>query len=130
MIKELEGKISRIPGVPTLVRKHHLQSFVDSPFTKDICLIDMPSRFTYRTMNLYSGNDDPDDHITQYKQRMHTTTVHQYQREACICKGFGSNLNGPALQGFVNLPNGSISLFAKLHDLFVEQFSSSTKIEK
>lgn len=81
-------------------------------------------------MRKYDGNEDPDDDIAQYKQRMHTTDVNQYQREACMCKSFGSSLAGPALQWFVNLLNGSISSFAKLQDLFIERFSSSRKIKK
>ncbi|KAH6835709.1 hypothetical protein C2S53_019141 [Perilla frutescens var. hirtella] len=47
-----------------------------------------------------------------------------------MCKGFGSSLSGPALQWFTSLPNSSISTFAQLNDLFVEQFVSSRKIEK
>lgn len=77
--------LSRIRGVLAPIRKHHLKSFANSPFTKDICLINM-LRFTYLTMKMYDGNGDPDNHIVQYKQQMHTAVVHQYQREACMCK--------------------------------------------
>ncbi|XP_010430682.1 PREDICTED: uncharacterized protein LOC104714912 [Camelina sativa] len=47
-----------------------------------------------------------------------------------MCKGFGSSLTGAALQWFINLPNGSINLFASLTDVFVEQFASSRNLEK
>lgn len=93
-------------------------------------MIEMPSHFTLPTMKMHDGNGDPVDHISKYKQRMHTTVVHQYQRESCMCKGFRSSLAGPALHGFVNLPNVLISSFVELHDLFIEQFSSSRKILK
>lgn len=56
--------------------------------------------------------------------------VHHYQRKTCMCKGFGSNLVGHALQWVINLLDNSILTFAKLHDMFVEQFSSSKKIKK
>ena len=47
-----------------------------------------------------------------------------------MCKGFRSSLVGPALQWYTNLPNNSISSFAQLTDIFVEQFASSRKLEK
>ncbi|XP_057247381.1 uncharacterized protein LOC130589811 [Beta vulgaris subsp. vulgaris] len=51
-------------------------------------------------------------------------------REACMCKGFGSTLTGPALQWFINLDNGIISSFAQLVNTFNMQFASSRKMEK
>lgn len=66
-IMELETMISQVPWVSTSIKKHHLQSFVDSPFADEICMIKMPSRFTYPTMKMYNGDGDPDDHIAQYK---------------------------------------------------------------
>lgn len=115
-IAELKAMISRVPRVPKSIKKHHLQSYGDSPFAEEICMIEMLSHFTYPTIKMYDGNGDPDNHIGQYKQRMHTCVVHQFQREACICKGFGSSLANPTVQWFVNLPNESISSFAKLHN--------------
>ena len=47
-----------------------------------------------------------------------------------MCKSFGSNLKGPTLQWYTNLPNNFISSFAHLTDTFVEQFTSSKKLEK
>ncbi|XP_074361074.1 uncharacterized protein LOC141701268 [Apium graveolens] len=51
-------------------------------------------------------------------------------KEPCMCKGFGSTLAGPALQWFVNLPNGSIGTFADLVNAFNLQFASSRRFEK
>ena len=61
---------------------------------------------------------------------MFTTAIPRDLREACMCKGFGSSLIGPALQWYTNLPNNSISTFAQLTDTFVEQFASSRKLAK
>ena len=47
-----------------------------------------------------------------------------------MCKAFGSNLTGPALQWYINLPSRSIASFAVLSDKFVEQFASSRDLEK
>ena len=81
-------------------------------------------------MKTYDGTTDPTDHIASYKQRMFTTAIWREQHEACICKSFGSNLQGPALQWYTNLANNSISSFTQLTDTFVEQFNSSKKLEK
>lgn len=103
-IRELEAMISRVSRVPAPIKKHHLQSFVDSPFSEEICMSEMPSHFIYPTMKMYDGIGDPENQIAQYKQRVHITVVHQYQRETCMRKGFGLSLAGQALQWFVNLP--------------------------
>ncbi|KAL2896572.1 Shugoshin [Bienertia sinuspersici] len=50
--------------------------------------------------------------------------------EACLCKGFGATLTGPALTWFINLPNNRITSFTYLADLFNMQFASSRKLRK
>ncbi|XP_074317352.1 uncharacterized protein LOC141653475 [Silene latifolia] len=59
-----------------------------------------------------------------------TLTAVGQVKEACICKGFGSTLSGPALRWFVSLPNSSISTFADLVNAFTQQFASSRKPQK
>ncbi|XP_074271217.1 uncharacterized protein LOC141595143 [Silene latifolia] len=54
-----------------------------------------------------------------------TVTVVGQVKEACMCKGFGSTLTGPALRWFVGLPNRSISTFVDLVNAFTQQFASS-----
>lgn len=76
---------------------------------------------------MLDGTSDPDNHVAQYKQRMLTVAIQKEQREAALCKGFGSTLTGPTLQWYINLPNGSIRSFATLA---VEQFASSRSLEK
>ena len=51
---------------------------------------------------------------------MFTTAIPREQREACMCKRFGSNFQGPALQWYTNLANNSISSFAQLTETFME----------
>ncbi|XP_074327769.1 uncharacterized protein LOC141665685 [Apium graveolens] len=60
---------------------------------------------------------------------MFTAPITRDLKEACMYKGFGSTLSGPALQGFANLPHGSIKTFTDLVDGFNMQFSSS-RVEK
>ncbi|KAL5773452.1 hypothetical protein ACOSP7_013041 [Xanthoceras sorbifolium] len=61
---------------------------------------------------------------------MFIATITRDLQEACMCKGFGSSLVGPALQWYTNLPRNFIASFAQLNDTFVEQFASSRKLEK
>ena len=87
----------------------------------------MPRKFNFPNMKLYDGTTAPDDHIAQYKQRMFTTAIPRELKEACMCKGFGSSLIGPALQWYTNLSNNSIWSFTQLTYTFVEQFAGSRK---
>ncbi|XP_074315494.1 uncharacterized protein LOC141651694 [Silene latifolia] len=61
---------------------------------------------------------------------MMTVAVVGHIKEACMCKGFGSTLSGPALRWLVSLPNRSISTFANQVNAFTQQFASSRKPQK
>ena len=65
---------------------------------------------------MYDGTGDLDDHFAQYKQHILTVAIPKEAREATMCKGFGLTLIGPALQWYINLPNGFIHSFAALTD--------------
>ena len=127
---EMEALIQKIPGVPAPIKKSLPHSYADSPFVDSIALVEMPKKFSFPNMKIYDGTTDPTDHIASYKQRMFTAAIPREQREACMCKSFGSSLQGPALQWYTNLANNSISSFAQLTDTFIEQFASSKKLEK
>ncbi|XP_031274879.1 uncharacterized protein LOC116133306 [Pistacia vera] len=119
-----------IPGMPIPTKKSKPHCYADSPFVDAIAPADMPHKFTIPSMKPYDGATNLDDHIASYKQRMFTVSIPQTLRESCMCKSFGSGLSGPALQWYTNLPNGSINSFAQLINTFVEQFTSSKKLEK
>ena len=93
----MEALIQKIPGVPAPIKKSLSYSYVDSPFVDSITLIKMPRKFSFPNMKMYDGMTDPTDHITSYKQRMLTVAIPREQREACMCKSFGSSLQGLAL---------------------------------
>ncbi|XP_057775342.1 uncharacterized protein LOC130994313 [Salvia miltiorrhiza] len=90
----------------------------------------MPKKFSFPHMKMFDGASDPDDHIAQYRQRMFTIAIPRDMREVCMFKGFGSSLIGSALQWYTNLPNNSISSFAQLTDVFVQQYVNNRKLEK
>jgi len=93
-------------------------------------LIEMPRKFSFRSIKAYDNTTDPDDHVAQYRQRMLAVALRKGSREVTLCKGFGSTLTGPALQWYINLPSRSIASFAVLSDKFVEQFARSRDLEK
>ncbi|XP_074299630.1 uncharacterized protein LOC141630772 [Silene latifolia] len=94
------------------------ECYADSPFVDSIAIVSMPKGFTTPTMT-YDGTEDPLEHINQYKQKMMVVAATEPEKEACMCKGFGSTLSGAALQWFVNLPNKSISSFAGLETFLI-----------
>ena len=73
---------------------------------------------------------DPDEHVALYKQKLMTISVSKRDREAVMCKSFGTSLTGPRLTWFMHLQHGSISFFADLVNAFKIQFASSRKLEK
>ncbi|XP_062103766.1 uncharacterized protein LOC133814874 [Humulus lupulus] len=129
-LAKMEALIQRIPGMTVPIKKSVASCYVDSPFVNDIDMVEMPNFFSFPHMKMFDGTSDPDDHITQYRQRMFTIAIPCNMREACMCKGFGSSLIESTLQWYTNLPNNSISTFAKLTDTFVEQFVSRRKLER
>ena len=93
----MKAMIQWILGVATPLKKILLHSYADSPFANSITLDEMPKNFSFPNMKMYDGMTNLTDHIPSYKQRMFMATIQQEQHEACICKSFGSNLQGLAL---------------------------------
>ncbi|XP_062119278.1 uncharacterized protein LOC133833030 [Humulus lupulus] len=129
-LAEIEALIQRIPEIPAPIKKSAASCYAGSPFIDDIALVEIPKKFNFPNMKMFDWTSDPDDHIAQYRQRMFTVAIPRDLREACMCKGLGFSLIGPALQWYTNLPNNSIFTFAQLTNTFVEQFASSRKLEK
>ena len=129
-IEELKKIIQQVPGAPKQIPKYAQTSYVDSPFARWITETQLPKRFTYPSMNQYDGTGDPDEHMAHFKQRMLAAPILDSAREACMCKGFGMSLTGPALKWFTKLPVRSISSFAQLQEQFTQQFSSSRRMQK
>ena len=95
---KMKAMIQRILGVPTPIKKKILHNYTDSPFIDSIFLVEMPKKLSFPNMKMYDGTTDPTDHIASYKQCMFVTAILCEQREACMCKSFGSSLQGPVLQ--------------------------------
>ncbi|XP_056864060.1 uncharacterized protein LOC130511200 [Raphanus sativus] len=122
--------VKRLPGAAPPIRRSNQVSYSDTPFVEEIASVEMPRKFSFPSIKMYEGTRDPDNHISQYKQRMLAVVIPRDAREATMCKGFRSTLTGPALQWYINLPTKSIKSFAALSDKFVEQFASRRDLEK
>ena len=96
-LAEMEAMIQRIPRVPTPFKKCITYSYVNSLFIDSIALVEMPKKFSFSNIKLYDGTTDPTYHIASYKQPMFTTTIPRNLCESCMCKSFGSSLQGLGL---------------------------------
>ena len=68
--------------------------------------------------------------MAQYRERMEINPIPANLKEACLCKGFGSTLTGPALKWLLCVPPYSITSFAHLINMFNNQFSCSRTFER
>ncbi|XP_021714757.1 uncharacterized protein LOC110682741 [Chenopodium quinoa] len=129
-LKTIEAKIAKIPGMPKPMEEEAADGYIESPFSEEIAMVEVPKRFSTPNMTMYNGTTDPDEHVSLYKQKMITSSIPRDIREAIMCKGFGATLSGPALTWFIKLDNGTIRSLAGMVNLFKVQFASSRKIEK
>jgi len=66
----------------------------------------------------FTGMEDPETHLTAF----HTQMMLVGGSDAVKCKLFMSTLTGIAMDWFISLPNGHITSFAQLSQLFREQY--------
>ena len=66
----------------------------------------------------FTGMEDPKEHLTAF----HTQMMLVGGSDAVRCKLFMSTLTGMAMDWFISLPNGHITSFAQLSQLFREQY--------
>ena len=57
-------------GVGTNVMKKALSQISKSPFTRGIEKAKLPRRFHQPTFTMYNGPTDPEEHVSQFKQKM------------------------------------------------------------
>lgn len=74
-IHELEELVTRFPECMLPLPRIERTSYADSPFENHISLEDMLEKFAFPSIKLFDGTNDPDDHITHYKQRMFAVSV-------------------------------------------------------
>ena len=129
-LKRLKDMISSVPGIVKPIAEVPVGSHKLSRFKWPICDVVIPKRFQTPNMKLYDGSTDPEEHVAQYRERMEVNPIPIEIKEACLCKGFGSTLTGPALKWLLSIPPNTISSFSHLINMFNNQFSCSRAFEK
>jgi len=91
------------------------------PFIDFIANTPFPAQWEPFTLDRYTGETDPDEHLKVY-----ITCVALYtSQDAVFCKAFPTTLKGPTLEWFTTLPPYSIDNFDTLSHMFSTHFASS-----
>jgi len=88
-----------------------------TPFSQSILEAVIPHTFVGPKVT-FTGMEDPEAHLTTF----HTQMILVGGSDAVRCKLFMSTLTGMAMDWFVSLPNGHITSFTQLSQLFREQY--------
>ncbi|KAK9075696.1 hypothetical protein SSX86_004025 [Deinandra increscens subsp. villosa] len=129
-LQKLKEMISNVLGILKPIPEVPLESHKISRFTWSISQVEIPKHFQTPSMKLYDGTTDPEEHVAHYMERMEINPISTEIKEACICKGFGSTLTGPAMKWLLSIPPNTITSFSHLVNLFNNQFSCSRTFEK
>ncbi|KAK9073783.1 hypothetical protein SSX86_006377 [Deinandra increscens subsp. villosa] len=129
-LQKLKEMISNVPGILKPIPEVPLESHKISRFAWPISQVEIPKRFQTPSMKLYDGTTDPEEHVAHYRERMEINPIPAGIKEACLCKGFGSTLTGPAMKWLLSIPPNTITSFSHLVNLFNNQFSCSRTFEK
>ncbi|XP_068476821.1 uncharacterized protein [Phaseolus vulgaris] len=88
-----------------------------TPFSQEILDAVIPNTFAGPKV-IFTGMEDPEAHLTAF----HIQMVLVGGSDAARCKLFMSTLTGMAMDWFISLPNGHITSFQQLSQLFREQY--------
>ena len=87
------------------------------PFSQSIMEALIPHTFVGPKVT-FTGMDDPEAHLTAF----HTQMMLVAGSDVVRCKLFLSTLTGMAMDWFISLPDGHVTSFAQLSQLFREQY--------
>ncbi|XP_068504491.1 uncharacterized protein [Phaseolus vulgaris] len=88
-----------------------------TPFSQEILDAVIPNTFAGPKV-IFTWIEDPEAHLTAF----HTQMVLVGGSDAMSCKLFMSTMTGMAMDWFISLPNGHITSFQQLSQLFREQY--------
>ncbi|XP_026377998.1 uncharacterized protein LOC113272368 [Papaver somniferum] len=93
-----------------------------SPFSHEILQAPFPTKFT---LPIFSSIFDGTRNAIQHMKSYNLTLLQWLQYKAVMCKYFPMSLTREALSWFDNLHEGSITSFAQLQRLFLENYISN-----
>ena len=91
------------------------------PFTDFIANTPFPAQWEPFTLDRYTGDTDPDEHLKVYITHVALYT----SQDAVFCKAFPTTLKGLALEWFTTLLPYSIESFDVLSHMFSTHFAGS-----
>jgi len=91
------------------------------PFTDFIANTLLPAQWEPFTLDHYTSETDPDEHLKVYITHVALYT----SQDAVFCKAFPTTLKGPTLEWFTTLPPYSIDSFDVLSHMFSTHFVGS-----
>jgi len=91
------------------------------PFTDFIANTPLPTQWEPFTLERYTGETDPDEHLKVYITHVALYTSH----DVVFCKAIPTTLKGPTLEWFTTLPPYSIDSFDTLSHMFTTHFAGS-----
>ncbi|XP_073138200.1 uncharacterized protein [Henckelia pumila] len=96
------------------------------PFSPEIIKEPLPVQFKSAKIKGYDGNGDPEEHMARFEN---VVMLHCYN-DQIKCKVFLTTLEDSAQRWFENLEDGSIDVFKKFREIFLQHFSSSKRYRK
>ncbi|XP_023735311.1 uncharacterized protein LOC111883158 [Lactuca sativa] len=129
-LQQLRQMISTVPGVVQPIPAESPTSHRISRCAPAISDTEVPKRFQTPSMRPYHGTTDLEEHVAQYRERMEIIPIPVHLTEACLCKGFVSNLTGSALKWLLNVHPYFVTSFSHLVNIFNNQFSCSRTFDK
>jgi len=107
------------PVPPHLLPPH--QPRCRHPFTDFIANTPLPTQWEPFTLDRYTGETDPNEHLKVYITHVALYT----SQDVVFCKAFPTTLKGPALEWFITLPPYSIDSFDVLSHMFSTHLAGS-----
>ncbi|XP_073123141.1 uncharacterized protein [Henckelia pumila] len=96
------------------------------PFSPEIIKEPLPFQFKSAKIKGYDGSGDPEEHMARFEN---VAMLHCYN-DQIKCKIFLTTLEDSAQRWFENLEDGSIDVFKKFREIFLQHFSSSKRYRK
>ncbi|XP_057489425.1 uncharacterized protein LOC130775292 [Actinidia eriantha] len=111
---------------PLALMRRRVDLKYQTPFSREIEVMDPPKKFVPPRFTLYDGKSDPRSHVSHVRQRMALWN----HMDTLMCRVFPSSLGDLGLKWFDKLSSGSIENFYQLTESFVARFVINIKAPK
>ena len=74
-LKAFEAKIAKISRAPKPMEEEAADGYIESSFSEEIAMVEVPKRFSTPSIDMYDGTTDPDEHVSLYKSNTMTSSI-------------------------------------------------------